>query len=123
MMCRVAPLHRRKSDSVFGFRNSDFFRFSVFGFRFCPCSPMKSLIALIALLSLIPLSAALAVAPKLNSILPTGAQRGSEVEVRFNGQRLDDTKEIVLYANGISVVKMEAEKTNVVKATLKIAAD
>src|ERR1043165_5753091 len=66
---------------------------------------------------------AFATAPKLTSILPTGAQRGTEVEVRFAGQRLDDTREIVFYAPGISVVKFEAERTNLVKATLKVAPD
>ena len=64
-----------------------------------------------------------AVAPKLVSLSPTGAQRGTEVDVRFNGQRLEDTQEILLYTPGISVVRMDAEKTNVVKATLKLAPD
>ena len=63
-----------------------------------------------------------AVAPRLANILPPGAQRGTEVEVRFTGQRLDDTKEIVFYTPGISVASMEAS-TNRVKATLKIAPD
>ncbi|MEY2408593.1 MAG: hypothetical protein QOF48_1263 [Verrucomicrobiota bacterium] len=74
-------------------------------------------------MALLPASSLLAIAPKLNSILPTGAQRGSEIDVRFSGQRLEDTKEIVIYTPGISVVKMGVEKTNAVKATLKIAAD
>src|SRR5688572_27681810 len=63
-----------------------------------------------------------AIAPRLTNILPPGGQSGSEIEVRFTGQRLEDTKEIVLYTPGISVVSMEAA-TNRVKATLKIAAD
>jgi hypothetical protein len=63
-----------------------------------------------------------AVAPRLTNILPPGAQRGTEVEVRFTGQRLDDTKEIVFYTPGISVVSMDAS-TNRIKATLKIAGD
>ena len=63
-----------------------------------------------------------AVAPRLTNILPPGAQRGTEVEVRFTGQRLDDTKEIVFYTSGISVVSMEAS-TNRVKAMLRIADD
>lgn len=64
-----------------------------------------------------------AVSPRLSSISPSGAQRGAEVEVRFNGQRLDDTKEIVLYTSGLSIVKMESAKADVVKATLKVAGD
>ena len=63
-----------------------------------------------------------AVAPRLTNILPTGGQLGTEVEVRFTGQRLDDTKEIVFYTTGISVASMEPG-TNRLKATLKIAAD
>ena len=65
---------------------------------------------------------AYAVAPRLTNILPTGGQRGTDVEVRFTGQRLDDTKEIVFYTPGISVASMEPG-TNRLKATLKIAAD
>lgn len=42
--------------------------------------------------------------------------------MRFTGQRLDDTKEIVFYTPGISVVSMDAS-TNRIKATLKIADD
>ena len=63
-----------------------------------------------------------AVAPRLTNILPPGGQRGTEVEVRFTGQRLDDTKEIVFYNSGISVVSMVATNDRV-KATLKLAAD
>ena len=82
---------------------------------------MKRATAITALI--LCFSVAHAVSPRLTSLTPAGAQRGTEVEVRFNGQRLDDTKEIVLYTTGLSVVKVEDAKTNVVKATLKIAAD
>jgi len=74
---------------------------------------------LLLLASLLP---AHAVAPRLTNIFPPGAQRGTEVEVRFTGQRLDDTKEIVFYTPGISAVSMEAS-TNRIKVTLKIADD
>ena len=63
-----------------------------------------------------------AVAPRLTNLLPPGGQRGTEVEVRFTGQRLDDTKEIVFYAPGIAVVSMDVS-TNRLKAMLKIAPD
>lgn len=82
---------------------------------------MKPIPSLFVLL-LVP-ALAQAVSPKLNSISPSGAQRGTEIEVRFNGQRLDDTKEIVLYTSGISIVQMEAVKSDLVKATLKLAPD
>ena len=68
------------------------------------------------------LPSAHAVAPRLTNILPAGGQRGTELEVRFTGQRLDDTKEVILFTPGISVVSVEAT-TNRVKATLKISAD
>src|SRR5262245_25200979 len=89
-----------------------------------PFSQDRSSLRVVAALVLASVTTvASAVSPKLNSISPSGAQRGSGVEVRFNGQRLDDTKEIVLYTSGISVVKMVADKADVVKATLKVAAD
>jgi hypothetical protein len=69
--------------------------------------------------SLLP---AYAVAPRLTNILPPGAQRGTEIEVRFTGQRLEDTKEIVLYTAGIEVASFEA-KTDRVKATIRVAPD
>lgn len=59
-----------------------------------------------------------ATAPRLNSLTPPGAQRGTELEVRFNGDRLDDAKEVVFYGPGIEVLEL---KTN--KARLKIAPD
>lgn len=61
---------------------------------------------------------ALATGPRLNSITPPGAQRGTEVEVKFNGERLDDAQEVVFYGSGIEVVDL---KTN--KARLKVASD
>src|SRR3954447_23340568 len=68
-------------------------------------------------------SAAYATSPKLASITPTGAQRGTEVELKLAGSRLDDTQELVFYEPGISVLKLDASKTNVVKAQIKIAPD
>jgi pre-peptidase len=63
-------------------------------------------------------TAALATGPQLSSITPPGGQRGTELEVRFNGERLDDAQEIVFYGPGIEVLEL---KTN--KARLKIASD
>lgn len=59
-----------------------------------------------------------ATAPRLNSLSPPGGQRGTELEVRFNGDRLDDAQEVVFYSKGIEVLDL---KTN--KARLKIASD
>ena len=68
-------------------------------------------------------ASALAVAPRLASITPAGGQRGTDVELRFNGQRLDDAQEVILYTTGIEVVKISASKTNSVIATLRIRKD
>ena len=66
---------------------------------------------------------ALAVSPKLNAITPSGGQRGTEMELRFNGLRLEDTKEIVFHTPGLELVKMDSPKTNALKATIRIARD
>lgn len=65
---------------------------------------------------------ACAARPSLGSITPYGAQRGTDVEVAFNGARLADAQEILFYNAGISVKKLEAAD-NAVKTLLAIAAD
>src|SRR5438045_1631625 len=66
---------------------------------------------------------AYATSPKIANITPTGAQRGSEVELRLAGSRLDDAQELIFYETGIEVQKVEPGKTNTVHAQLKVAAD
>lgn len=73
-------------------------------------------------LSLLPF-AANATSPRLTNLLPTGGQRGTEVEVRFTGQRLDDAQEIIFYQPGITARKLDSVKTNSVRTTLQIASD
>lgn len=68
------------------------------------------------------LTPATATQPRLNSTTPPGGQRGTDLEVRFNGSRLDDAQEIVLYRPGIEVTKVEF-KTNSLKARLRISKD
>src|SRR5690349_3114981 len=60
-----------------------------------------------------------ATSPRLTGVTPVGAQRGTEVELKLTGQRLEDTEEIVFYEPGIQVVKIDSTKTNAVKAQLK----
>jgi len=67
-------------------------------------------------------SSVYATAPKLNSTTPAGAQRGTEVEVKLNGSRLEDAQEVVFYGSGIQCTKLDT-KTNSVKAHFKIAKD
>src|SRR5262249_35432491 len=50
---------------------------------------------------------AFATAPKLASILPTGAQRGTEVELSCKGERLEDAQELICYEPGIEVLPFE----------------
>jgi hypothetical protein len=68
-------------------------------------------------------SAALAAVPQLGGMAPYGAQRGGEVEVQFNGDRLGDAQQILFYEPGISVTHLEPAGANAVKTKLAIAAD
>jgi hypothetical protein len=80
--------------------------------------------ALVAGLGLYPLAAsATAATPSLGGLSPYGAQRGTEVEVRFSGGRFADAQEIVFYEPGITVASLAPEGDNVVKAKLNIAPD
>lgn len=69
-----------------------------------------------------------AASPQLVRILPRGAQRGSEVVLTFEGQRLADAQEVFIYQPGLTVTKVEpsADKAKAgkeVKVTVKIAPD
>lgn len=66
-------------------------------------------------------SSAFAAAPQLGNILPRGGQRGTEVEVTLNGQRLDDAQELLIYEPGIEVSGLTVVNDKQVKAKLKIA--
>ena len=66
---------------------------------------------------------AFASSPVLSNILPRGAQRGTETEVLFNGQRLEDAQELMIYEPGIEVTEFAVVNDKQVKAKLKIAAD
>ncbi|WP_010583446.1 PPC domain-containing protein [Schlesneria paludicola] len=65
----------------------------------------------------------MAASPVLSNILPRGAQRGIETEVLFNGQRLEDAQELMIYEPGIEVTEFTVVNGGQVKAKLKIAAD
>jgi len=69
-----------------------------------------------------------AASPQLTRVLPRGAQRGTEVELTFDGQRLADAQEVLIYEPGITLSKPEqpADKKlegKQVKVTAKIAPD
>lgn len=61
-----------------------------------------------------------AASPNLGSVLPRGAQRGTEVEVTFTGARLEDAKELLFYKKGIETTKLTLVNANQFKATLKV---
>lgn len=62
-----------------------------------------------------------AASPSLGSIVPYGAQRGTEIEVNFNGGNLGDAQEILLYYPGITVTSLEVVNENTVKTRLAIS--
>jgi hypothetical protein len=64
-----------------------------------------------------------ATSPYLGSIMPTGAPRGSELEVSFHGDRLQDGEEIICYEPGLQILKLNSVTNKLVTAQVKIAAD
>jgi hypothetical protein len=64
-----------------------------------------------------------AVEPHLVSVLPTGGQRGTEMEVSFHGDRLQDTEEIIWYEPGLEVLKLGLVTNSIVRAQVRLAAD
>jgi hypothetical protein len=61
--------------------------------------------------------------PALSIIQPRGVQRGTDAVLLFNGGALADAQEILFYAPGITVTKLEVVNANQVKATVKVAVD
>jgi hypothetical protein len=61
-----------------------------------------------------------ATAPQLASISPAGAQRGTEVEMTFKGERLEDAEEVICYEPGIEVLALSSVSNQTVKAQVKI---
>ena len=88
----------------------------------CRCAPRATAI-LLALVA-IPCGAAQAASPSFGGTSPIGVQRGTEVEVQFNGARLADAQEILFYEPGITVTSLEPDpKGGAVKTKLSIAPD
>ena len=62
--------------------------------------------------------------PLLNAIQPRGGQRGTEVELKFTGFRLGDSKEVLGYSPGVEVLKVTPHANdNEVAVRVKIAPD
>jgi hypothetical protein len=70
---------------------------------------------------------ALAASPQLTRIVPRGGQRGTEVVLSFDGQRLADAQEVLIYEPGLTVVRISQPDKKYegkqVKVTVKIAPD
>lgn len=64
-----------------------------------------------------------AASPSLAGIQPRGAQRGTEAAVLFQGARLSDAPEILVYYPGITVKKLEPLNDTALKVTVAIAPD
>lgn len=79
----------------------------------------------LALTSLFAFTAAASAgfSPVLNGILPRGAQRGTEIELVFAGQRLGDVQEILCYDPGITFSDIKAKDDNNVTVKATIAPD
>jgi hypothetical protein len=79
--------------------------------------------AIVCALACLSADGALAASPSLGSIAPYAGQRGTEIDVSFNGARLADAQEILFFEPGISTLSLEAGQDITVKARLSIAAD
>ena len=64
-----------------------------------------------------------AASPSLGGISPRGAQRGTEAEFVFSGDRLSDAQEVLLYQPGLTVKSLEVVNNNTVKVKMQIAPD
>ena len=80
---------------------------------------------LIALWILVGMGASPAIAstPRLSVITPRGVQRGGEYQLRFSGNRLGDTRQVLLYDEGVEVVEFKQVDGNNVDVKIKVAAD
>src|SRR5580692_2730854 len=61
--------------------------------------------------------------PSLGGIQPRGAQRGTEAVLTFQGARLADAQEVLIYYPGITVKKLEPVNDATLKVTVTIAPD
>ncbi len=79
---------------------------------------MKALCILLALVSSLA-----AFSPGLGLINPRGGQRGTEMEIHFHGERLQDISEALFYQPGLSLSNINVKDDKHLVAKLAIAAD
>lgn len=61
--------------------------------------------------------------PAIESVLPRGGQRGTDVVVTFRGARLEAPLEVLSHEPGVTCVAVEAVEPGVARATLRLAPD
>ena len=61
--------------------------------------------------------------PRLNLIMPRGVQRGTEITLRFSGQRLNGAEEIFLYEDGVSVLELKSVDASNLDVRIKVESD
>jgi Bacterial pre-peptidase C-terminal domain len=88
---------------------------------FMPTAARTMLTSLLLLCMLV--GGALGADPKLTTIVPRGAQRGTEVAAEIIGVRLSDTVDLVFYSRGIEVREIEATSDTKVRVVLAITPD
>jgi hypothetical protein len=64
-----------------------------------------------------------AASPDLSVVTPRGAQRGTEADLVFHGNRLADAREILFYQAGINVTKIDAADAQNLKVHVQINKD
>jgi hypothetical protein len=84
---------------------------------------MRLILSLSFSLVLLVTAVADAATPRLRSVKPAGAQRGTEVEVSISGRRLGDAQEILFFQPGIKMSRIQVVNDAEIKATLKIDAE
>ena len=62
-----------------------------------------------------------ATSPEVKEILPTGGQRGTELDLSFIGDRLGDTEEILAYEPGLEVLGLKSITNKLVVARVNLA--
>src|SRR5262245_8689992 len=61
--------------------------------------------------------------PQINSLSPSGIQRGTEATLTISGTGLATAKEFLFYTPGITVKSLEAAKDDTLKAVIAVAPD
>ena len=90
-----------------------------------PCSRKKpdSVSRAIFIVLLATLTVARGFTPVLNLVNPRGGQRGTEMELHFHGERLDDIAEALWYEPGLAISNIAVKDGGHLVAKLTIAAD